>query len=172
MLDQTLPDVPKLAFRSKKRDEVLVVSGQDLNRFLESTGVAITTLDFANLGAIAKPPVQKKEKEVKTEKKDEKEVKIGIEYKKNENLSMWYQQVLLRSEMLDYYDVSGCYIIRPWAYKVWKEIQSLYSNSKLTPCRVLWRGNRKARSGGLLLSHVRFGQSLGTREGPRGRICS
>lgn len=25
--------------------------------------------------------------------------------------------------MLEYYDVSGCYILRPWAYKIWQEIQ-------------------------------------------------
>lgn len=26
--------------------------------------------------------------------------------------------------MLDFYDVSGCYILRPWAYRIWQEIQS------------------------------------------------
>ncbi|KAJ3074253.1 ribose-phosphate pyrophosphokinase 1, partial [Quaeritorhiza haematococci] len=30
--------------------------------------------------------------------------------------------------MLDYYDVSGCYIIRPWAYKIWKEIQAFFGS--------------------------------------------
>ncbi|KAF9300001.1 hypothetical protein BGZ74_008411 [Mortierella antarctica] len=49
--------------------------------------------------------------------------KIGIEYKKEVDFPKWYQQVLTRSEMLDYYDVSGCYILRPWAYKIWQEIQ-------------------------------------------------
>ena len=38
--------------------------------------------------------------------------------------SVWNCQVLTRSEMLDYYDVSGCYILRPWAYRIWQEIQS------------------------------------------------
>ena len=26
--------------------------------------------------------------------------------------------------MLDYYDVSGCYILKPWSYTVWQHIQS------------------------------------------------
>jgi prolyl-tRNA synthetase len=26
--------------------------------------------------------------------------------------------------MLDYYDISGCYILRPWSYHVWENIQS------------------------------------------------
>ena len=30
--------------------------------------------------------------------------------------------------MLDYYDISGCYILRPWSYTVWQTIQS-----ELTP---------------------------------------
>jgi len=26
--------------------------------------------------------------------------------------------------MLDYYDISGCYILKPWSYGIWQEIQS------------------------------------------------
>lgn len=37
-------------------------------------------------------------------------------------------QVLTRSEMLDYYDISGCYILRPWAYSIWKVIQRKFAN--------------------------------------------
>jgi len=25
--------------------------------------------------------------------------------------------------MLDYYSVSGCYILKPWSYSIWEEIQ-------------------------------------------------
>jgi len=59
---------------------------------------------------------------------NKKENKIGIESKKEEDFPNWYRQVLLRSEMLDYYDVSGCYILRPWAYRIWKEIQNFLSD--------------------------------------------
>lgn len=44
-----------------------------------------------------------------------------------ENLGDWYSQVLVKSEMMEYSDVSGCYIIRPWAYKIWKLIQQWFS---------------------------------------------
>lgn len=33
------------------------------------------------------------------------------------------QKVLLKGQMLDYYDISGCYILRPWSYTVWETIQ-------------------------------------------------
>ena len=37
---------------------------------------------------------------------------IGIDVAKEDDFSSWYQQVLLKGEFLDYYDVSGCYILR------------------------------------------------------------
>lgn len=55
-----------------------------------------------------------------------KESKLGIEAKKEEDISAWYTQVLLRSEMMDYHDISGCYILRPWSFKVWAEIQKFF----------------------------------------------
>jgi len=35
-------------------------------------------------------------------------------------------QVLLKADMLDYYSVSGCYILKPWSYSIWEEIQRAY----------------------------------------------
>lgn len=28
--------------------------------------------------------------------------------------------------MIDYYDVSGCYVLRPWAFAIWKAIRSWF----------------------------------------------
>jgi bifunctional glutamyl/prolyl-tRNA synthetase len=46
-----------------------------------------------------------------------------METKKEESLADWYSQVITKAEMLEYYDVSGCYILRPWAYSIWERIQ-------------------------------------------------
>jgi len=51
---------------------------------------------------------------------------LGIEAKKATQFPDWYQQVITRSDMLDYYDVSGCYILRPWAYRQWELIQTYF----------------------------------------------
>lgn len=51
---------------------------------------------------------------------------LGIEAKKATQFPEWYQQVITRSDMLDYYDVSGCYILRPWAYRQWELIQEYF----------------------------------------------
>ncbi|KAI8911957.1 hypothetical protein DFJ77DRAFT_83785 [Powellomyces hirtus] len=54
---------------------------------------------------------------------------IGLTVRKEEDFPVWYQQVLTRTEMMDYYDISGCYIIRPWAYKIWKSIQRFFGDA-------------------------------------------
>lgn len=28
--------------------------------------------------------------------------------------------------MIEYYDVSGCYILRPWAFAIWERIQEYF----------------------------------------------
>lgn len=51
-------------------------------------------------------------KPVQTKKKIEGAALIGIDVAKEEDFSGWYQQVLTKGDMLDYYDVSGCYILK------------------------------------------------------------
>lgn len=51
---------------------------------------------------------------------------IGITVDKSKDFSGWYQQVLTKGEMLDYYDVSGCYILRPPSYAIWENIQKWF----------------------------------------------
>ncbi|CAM9634664.1 unnamed protein product, partial [Discosporangium mesarthrocarpum] len=53
-----------------------------------------------------------------------KETLLAITASKFDNFPEWYQQVITLSEMIDYYDISGCYILRPWGYQVWEHIQS------------------------------------------------
>jgi hypothetical protein len=37
-----------------------------------------------------------------------------------------YSQVVTKSELIDYYDISGCYILRPWSYGIWEVIQAFF----------------------------------------------
>lgn len=49
--------------------------------------------------------------------------RLGLEAKKEENFNDWYSQVITKSGMIEYYDVSGCYILRPWSFSIWKVIK-------------------------------------------------
>ena len=48
---------------------------------------------------------------------------LGLTVKKSENFDEWYIQVILKSGLADYSDVSGCMILRPDAYFIWEQIQ-------------------------------------------------
>ncbi|POY74777.1 putative Proline--tRNA ligase, or putative Glutamate--tRNA ligase [Rhodotorula taiwanensis] len=54
-------------------------------------------------------------------------VQLGLTVKKEQAVfGDWYQQVLIKGDMLDYYDISGCYILKPWSYGIWQEIQTWF----------------------------------------------
>lgn len=43
---------------------------------------------------------------------------------RNVDLSEWYNDVVLKSELADYAPVKGCMVIRPYGYALWESIQS------------------------------------------------
>jgi prolyl-tRNA synthetase len=47
---------------------------------------------------------------------------LGITVKKQQDFSSWYQQILTKGKFIDYYDVSGCYILLPNSYSIWENI--------------------------------------------------
>jgi len=54
----------------------------------------------------------------------EKSAQLGIEADKEKQFGLWYNQVIKRADLIDNYDISGCYILRPQAYSIWESIQS------------------------------------------------
>ena len=86
----------------------------------------VTGQDFPNQdGKKAKKSDNKGQKAPKQQENtsDKKQTRLGLEVKKHENLPDWYSQVITKSELIEYYDVSGCYILRPWAFSIWEAIQ-------------------------------------------------
>lgn len=70
---------------------------------------------------------------------------IGIDVTKEEDFSGWYQQVLTKGDMLDYYNVSGCFVL-----KVRSEMSAnsaiclILITSLLSACIVLYLGRDPA----------------------------
>ncbi|KAJ0347790.1 hypothetical protein COL154_006770 [Colletotrichum chrysophilum] len=53
---------------------------------------------------------------------------IGITVKKNEDFSMWYQEVVLKAEMVEYYnEIAGFFILRPASMYIWGVIRKWFS---------------------------------------------
>jgi len=55
--------------------------------------------------------------------KEQKKEQIGITAKKESDLSNWYQQVILKSDLADYSSVSGCIVFKPSSYLIWEKIK-------------------------------------------------
>jgi prolyl-tRNA synthetase len=36
--------------------------------------------------------------------------------------------VIVKGELIEYYDVSGCYVLRPWAFGIWERISDWFDN--------------------------------------------
>ena len=58
-----------------------------------------------------------------------KQTRLCLEVCKEDNLSEWYTQVITKAEMIEYYDVSGCYILRPWSYGIWELITKYFDTA-------------------------------------------
>jgi prolyl-tRNA synthetase len=60
-------------------------------------------------------------------KEKERTEKLGITIKKEEDSAEWYQQVCLKGDLAEYAPVKGCYIIKPYGYKIWENIQENFN---------------------------------------------
>lgn len=74
-----------------------------------------------------KQPVKPAQKEKEKDGAQKKQTRLGLEATKEENLPDWYSQVITKAELIEYYDVSGCYILRPGAFAIWKAIQNWFT---------------------------------------------
>ncbi|PIN87017.1 proline--tRNA ligase [Candidatus Woesearchaeota archaeon CG10_big_fil_rev_8_21_14_0_10_44_13] len=59
----------------------------------------------------------------KEPKKDQKK-EIGITIKKEEEFGEWFSQIITKAELVEYTDVSGCYVFRPNSYSIWEKVQA------------------------------------------------
>ncbi|KAI0065259.1 prolyl-tRNA synthetase [Artomyces pyxidatus] len=121
-----------LAVHALSSTSTLFLSGADILTYLrklETTESKLQEIDFAALktesteAAQAKPVEKKDKKPEKEDAKIEGAVQIAIGVKKEVDFATWYTNVLIKADMLDYYSVSGCYILKPWSYSIWEIIQ-------------------------------------------------
>ncbi|TFY68320.1 hypothetical protein EVG20_g3613 [Dentipellis fragilis] len=138
VFDASLADAAgPFAVHAGSSKDTLFLSGKDLIAYLRKLETAETKLheiDFAALKAEGAVPAQaaaaKPAAEKKGDAKIEGAVQVAIGVKKEVDFAGWYTSVLLKADMLEYYSVSGCYILRPWSFSIWEIIQEWF-NSKI-----------------------------------------
>ncbi|CAB1108774.1 unnamed protein product [Ectocarpus sp. CCAP 1310/34] len=151
-MDKSIMDAEEVLVHPLRNDRSVRIKAADLVKYVTACGHVPTVLDFSavkeapadpesvrNAAAVkidpnaAKKSVAKAKqaaKKVKHERSDpnskagmKKETLLAITASKFDDFPTWYREVITLSEMIDYYDISGCYILRPWAYQMWEAIQ-------------------------------------------------
>ncbi len=111
----------------------------DLMSLLEKNKVSVNQLEFKEPEEVKKSEVPAASKETKKSDKDKKadkdkkvedegKSKLAVSCGKLEDFAEWYSETITKSEMIDYYEISGCYILRPWSYSIWEIIQRFFDD--------------------------------------------
>jgi prolyl-tRNA synthetase len=139
-IDKILVDQKTLWVHPLHNDQSTSISGEDLIKFLKAVDhepVIVDLSDVAPAAASAAAPAKsapktadkaKKEKDSGAEASGQKETLLALSVKKEDDFATWYSEVITRSEMIDYYDISGCYILRPWSFSIWEIIQKFFDD--------------------------------------------
>ena len=115
-----------------RNDASVKIKSTVLEEFCKNAGIEPAVVDFLikDTGVSSQPTENNKSlskgKQQKQQKKQQQpsnpktkgKTLLALQHKKSENFPMWYSNVIVLSEMISYYDISGCYILRPWSYKV------------------------------------------------------
>jgi len=128
-----------------RNDASVKMAPTALEEFFKQAGIEPAVVDFtekdsastsqptasgnntSSKGKLKKAP----KKQPKSNHNEKGKTKLALQYKKAENFPMWYSNVIVLSEMISYYDISGCYILRPWSYKIWELMQHWFNKKIL-----------------------------------------
>ncbi len=141
ILDKALLDYDLVHSHPLRNDASIKLTPAALQEYLSKASVEPIIIDFASETAgnasdeAPKPKSEDKPKQTKqapqdpknSKKKNQEGTKLALQWKKDENFAQWYSDVIVLSEMIAYYDISGCYILRPWSYKIWDLIQQWFN---------------------------------------------
>ncbi|XP_055388345.1 LOW QUALITY PROTEIN: uncharacterized protein LOC129616798 [Condylostylus longicornis] len=130
VLDEALKASPEhLLVHPLHNQATLAISLADLLKFFKSYNRVVKWVDFSQIILVADVVDGKAAVPKETKVKDAVPAavigaeQLGITATKEAAFSEWYTQVITRSDMVEYYDISGCYILRPWSYFMWESIQ-------------------------------------------------
>lgn len=143
ILDAGLLKKSKIHSHPLRNDASIVLTPSALQGYIAKTNHEPVILEFEAKSESAAPtgapkpksapkeqpkkkPQQKQEQSKKSAGKKEGTL-LALQWEKEKDFPQWYSDVITLSEMIAYYDISGCYILRPWSYKMWELIQEWFN---------------------------------------------
>jgi prolyl-tRNA synthetase len=135
-IDKCLLDAELINVHPLRNDRTTSLTPTQLQTFLERINHKATVIDFDGQATAAKLTNSSDSAAAATvgtaedgnTKNVKKESLLGLSVKKEEDFSTWYTQAITLSEMIDYSDISGCYILRPWSFFIWETIQRWFDD--------------------------------------------
>eukprot|EP01083_Nonionella_stella_P069016 183677_1 len=132
VIDKALIGDKRLGVHPLICEATTFISSNDLCAFLKHHDHEPTIMDFDAEPQVKvaepKKKVQKKQKK-KTAAEEEKSNRGGLTCTREEDFPRWYSDVVTKGEMIEYYDISGCYILRPDSYFIWEQIQEFFNKN-------------------------------------------
>jgi len=146
-LDACLKDAPLLNLHPCVNTSTISITPADLEKFVTSCGMELNYADFGGKVESAPAPAQKQQskkqqkKQQKKQKKQQKQPKQkkqqkgktmnkdGMQYTRAEDFGEWYSDLVVKSKLIDYTDISGCYVLRPSSFFIWERIKE-YMDSR------------------------------------------
>src|SRR3989338_7676978 len=59
---------------------------------------------------------------------EEQKEELGLTVKKSEDFNEWYNQVVLKADLIEYSSSSGCIVLKPTSSGVWEKIQRAFDD--------------------------------------------
>lgn len=126
VLDKALVDAPFVNCHPLRNDRTFSLKPEALLKFVKHFNHEPVIVDFAAAAQASAAPAAKAGKVGKAAaapaKKHEQKANEGVSVTKSDNFADWYTEIITKSGMIDYYDISGCYILRPYSYEIWERV--------------------------------------------------
>ncbi|GAB9468704.1 Proline-trna ligase [Globisporangium polare] len=126
VLDKALLDAKLVHCHPLRNDVTYSLAPEALLKFVKHYKHEPVIVDFSAAAATEKSaakPAAKAPKAAKAAaKKTENKTNEGVSATKSDNFADWYTEIITKSGMIDYYDISGCYILRPYSYEIWERV--------------------------------------------------
>ena len=55
-----------------------------------------------------------------------KETKLGLSVSKNDDFGAWYSELVVKSNLIGYYSISGCYILWEDSFAMWERVTAFF----------------------------------------------
>nr|CCA27955.1 prolyltRNA synthetase putative [Albugo laibachii Nc14] len=122
VMDKLLVETSTIHCHPLRNDITFSLSPKALLTFAAEFKHEPIIIDFDDSSESQPTPFTAK-KSGKPAKPTEQKAHEGLGYTRAENFGEWYTEVITKSGMIEYYDISGCYILRPYSYEIWEKIQ-------------------------------------------------